>query len=177
MRGKLLAFTCDFRRFGNIPAYAGKTHRIAASGKAEPEHPRVCGENCWPLPVTFGVLGTSPRMRGKPWRLWRQKKPWRNIPAYAGKTVSDSPKKAQAAEHPRVCGENWGQGRQHCGGIGTSPRMRGKPVIPVDSLVGYGNIPAYAGKTRPQSHAKLPEPEHPRVCGENLMQARLMLLG
>ena len=141
----------------NIPAYAGKTKVRAV--------------------FACQALGTSPRMRGKLRPKLGFTRSLRNIPAYAGKTVSDSPKKAQAAEHPRVCGENWGQGRQHCGGIGTSPRMRGKPVIPVDSLVGYGNIPAYAGKTRPQSHAKLPEPEHPRVCGENLMQARLMLLG
>ena len=73
------------------------------------EHPRVCGENP-SLTLKYGcVQGTSPRMRGKPQGPDLHsagKFRGRNIPAYAGKTISLPPSATPTAEHPRVCGEN-----------------------------------------------------------------------
>ena len=66
MRGKL--DRCRPARFrdGLIPAYAGKTGIAAARRFRRPAHPRVCGENL-PVPRVEPVLiGSSPRMRGKP---------------------------------------------------------------------------------------------------------------
>ena len=89
---------------GKLTGAQSITHTIG-------EHPRVCGENA--LGVA-GKLGAG-----------------RNIPAYAGKTLS----LLDQLHH----------------GFGTSPRMRGKPII---------------GLWR-WNHGV----EHPRVCGENIWAA------
>ena len=69
----------------------------------------------------------------------------RNIPAYAGKTLSGPYPPGSVQEHPRVCGENYA-----------------KLVLGISR-----NIPAYAGKTIVQISAAGDAEEHPRVCGEN----------
>ena len=51
----------------------------------------------------------------------------RNIPAYAGKTVTVDFLHSVLAEHPRVCGENTRVQYYIDNPPGTSPRMRGKP--------------------------------------------------
>ena len=51
---------------------------------------------------------------------------FRNIPAYAGKTMQAAQQGRLMEEHPRVCGENSVFKRFICFLIGTSPRMRGK---------------------------------------------------
>ena len=92
----------------------------------------------------------------------------RLIPAYAGKTIDIDTRDFRAPAHPRVCGENQGD---TAGGVrvtGSSPRMRGKPAIPVDLCVILWLIPAYAGKTRIWRSAAWKTTAHPRVCGENL---------
>ena len=149
MRGKhsVPAVPSLLRR--NIPAYAGKTH--------------------WPQAQTSSVMGTSPRMRGKPHCTPPTVTVPRNIPAYAGKTPWGRGTPSAEKEHPRVCGENV---RMNCVMLtrhGTSPRMRGKRPPAALFEVQGGNIPAYAGKTYPQALGASRWPEHPRVCGENLL--------
>ena len=92
----------------------------------------------------------------------------RNIPAYAGKTLTMRVTTLEEREHPRVCGEN-----SICSGIvlynrGTSPRMRGKPIADNQGELEKRNIPAYAGKTATRPARSHRREEHPRVCGENL---------
>ena len=70
-----------------------------------------------------------------------------NIPAYAGKTPVPEGIVSVAAEHPRVCGENLALELFQVLDGGTSPRMRGKPVLCSVGAVSTRNIPAYAGKT------------------------------
>ena len=92
-----------------------------------------------------------------------------NIPAYAGKTLSPMASAFAGTEHPRVCGENSGYMRSDFAGVGTSPRMRGKPTGAPRPDRNPRNIPAYAGKTcRPRSRV-VRNSEHPRVCGENMI--------
>ena len=73
---------------GLIPAYAGKTKKVALDRAFAPAHPRVCGENWSRSSSSTPASGSSPRMRGKrhcvdlPW-FWPGL-----IPAYAGKTES-----------------------------------------------------------------------------------------
>ena len=92
----------------------------------------------------------------------------RNIPAYAGKTFRCLIGVTSTAEHPRVCGENpqW-MGAEYGTG-GTSPRMRGKRILPHGGVAVNRNIPAYAGKTLAFELRRAFSQEHPRVCGENL---------
>ena len=70
----------------NIPAYAGKTRRVASVTMLVSEHPRVCGENLDFVHHAEKPCGTSPRMRGKQGLIWWIMVVLRNIPAYAGKT-------------------------------------------------------------------------------------------
>ena len=95
----------------------------------------------------------------------------RNIPAYAGKTIIHTVQRRVRREHPRVCGENAAVAIHGFGAIGTSPRMRGKQTVTGDAAAATGNIPAYAGKTQKVLSAPRQPPEHPRVCGENLLES------
>ena len=165
----------------------GKPNKKTAIELHREEHPRVCGENSrnpppplpmrgtsprmrenlWPPGVRHTGGGTSPRMRGKPAYLLLRRKSWRNIPAYAGKTLHNRSICRGCSEHPRVCGENELLAREVGTYCGTSPRMRGKrtPLFRINPQ--QRNIPAYAGKTwrgRCSCHCRT---EHPRVCGEN----------
>ena len=90
----------------NIPAYAGKTGSSAVTRSQSAEHPRVCGENFEFVPCPSSKFGTSPRMRGKLVTKIQVAYGDRNIPAYAGKTVTNGTGATLLREHPRVCGEN-----------------------------------------------------------------------
>ena len=133
---------------GNIPAYAGKTSDHSKAFSCAKEHPRVCGENLNCSNCMMIFPGTSPRMRGKLFRLPRQGCAGGNIPAYAGKTRWSPTGNRIAQEHPRVCGENHIWGPKLFRGPGTSPRMRGKLRRRLRCCWLRRNIPAYAGKTR-----------------------------
>ena len=110
-------------------------------------------------------------MRGKQLSDRRHPRHWRNIPAYAGKTILDASLLLRFAEHPRVCGENRPCGVRRPVENGTSPRMRGKPGSGHAHAMEYRNIPAYAGKTMRTTPNNYPQTEHPRVCGENQADA------
>ena len=51
--------------------------------------------------------------------------------------------------------------------FGSSPLTRGKRVIVVGLDVGFGLIPAHAGKTVGDGASSAPSPAHPRSRGEN----------
>ena len=86
-------------------------------------------------------------MRGKLSEFDAKCVKFRNIPAYAGKTKGKTPGQFINAEHPRVCGENNTHNAILFTKIGTSPRMRGKPLPKLYNILRGRNIPAYAGKT------------------------------
>ena len=151
----------------NIPAYAGKTTTAGMVSMPAAEHPRVCGENVIPTSERPELMGTSPRMRGKPDDDVIEAVQKRNIPAYAGKTIVLRLGRRPAPEHPRVCGENLPRYRPRGVPAGTSPRMRGKPMRKPRPIIAWRNIPAYAGKTSRVVGFGRRAPEHPRVCGEN----------
>ena len=131
----------------NIPAYAGKTRVSIPAKGGNAEHPRVCGENQH-VNLNLGAgSGTSPRMRGKLLVGHLVDEKPRNIPAYAGKTLSINRSIGAPQEHPRVCGENSVANNGSAGRCGTSPRMRGKRRHGSQTRHRQRNIPAYAGKT------------------------------
>ena len=168
MRGKPCQQSDSTAGPRNIPAYAGKTPASWPAKHTPAEHPRVCGENLKCGSPRANPKGTSPRMRGKRGAGGMGAGPFRNIPAYAGKTPDRRHPRHWIAEHPRVCGENpYGFYPARYAG-GTSPRMRGKRGNLLIQPVHNRNIPAYAGKTPASWPAKHTPAEHPRVCGENL---------
>ena len=74
---------------------------------------------------------------------------------------------AALKDHPRGCGEN-GAGKSHlCTAVGSPPRMRGKPSIPVQQTWRHGITPADAGKTQTGGFKCKEDWDHPRGCGEN----------
>ena len=175
MRGKLLISVMQWRGKRNIPAYAGKTIPKPPTPYGTQEHPRVCGENGGTGVIFGGSWGTSPRMRGKPYHQLGTGLCHRNIPAYAGKTITALILKSYPAEHPRVCGENKTAHFLSAIATGTSPRMRGKPYHQLGTGLCHRNIPAYAGKTLFIAFYRFLAAEHPRVCGENTFQIFLRI--
>ena len=86
MRGKQNSFHMDANGIGLIPAHAGKTGLGGLAATLTGAHPRACGEN-GALFMSRGIRsGSSPRMRGKPWRRSFLSLETRLIPAHAGKT-------------------------------------------------------------------------------------------
>ena len=85
-RGEQTFFFFVPNRLGNIPAYAGRTKVSQAYGYDIRKHPRIRGEN--PL-MHLGlslISETSPHTRGEHPRSATQRRFFRNIPAYAGRT-------------------------------------------------------------------------------------------
>ena len=167
VRGKPAWATRAGVHSGLIPACAGKTRYGMDSQPLKRAHPRVCGENSFGLLAVAGVVGSSPRVRGKLPPMLRRLLARGLIPACAGKTWNHSQIRCMTRAHPRVCGENI----ETFGGAatlsGSSPRVRGK--------LNYGNvrtfvaglIPACAGKTLGKLAISPRNGAHPRVCGEN----------
>ena len=167
VRGKLLALGAHCPPRGLIPACAGKTQGFIPARAGNRAHPRVCGENQdvdaqAPLPD-----GSSPRVRGKLPRPRPGRRSRRLIPACAGKTRRRRACRRVRRAHPRVCGENRDAIRLFHSVSGSSPRVRGKLLLPERRGVRGRLIPACAGKTGGCGGAGGAPGAHPRVCGEN----------
>ena len=70
--------------------------------------------------------GSSPRVRGKRYRLDQTVNQGGLIPACAGKTVLAGDDPVDGRAHPRVCGENMRTSAASAEKPGSSPRVRGK---------------------------------------------------
>ena len=154
-------------RVGFIPACAGKTSRPRSPEPGRSVHPRVCGENQLPKGRSLGVMGSSPRVRGKLKAELGSTTPDRFIPACAGKTEPGNPGDHHDPVHPRVCGENVFEDDMAYGPAGSSPRVRGKHRAIRREGRQRRFIPACAGKTLQTTVIPGVAGVHPRVCGEN----------
>ena len=132
---------------GIIPAYAGNTSSRICDVRAE--------------------QGSSPRMRGTLGFARFHAFDAGIIPAYAGNTYSTVNVHVAEWDHPRVCGEHLTPDEAHRVGEGSSPRMRGTPIILPLTVSIHGIIPAYAGNTSAYVWCKSETRDHPRVCGEH----------
>ena len=148
VRGKRTTAARAFKRWGLIPARAGKTVRVFTAMGLVRAHPRACGENDHVAQIAPAGAGSSPRVRGKLDAVDEAVDVLGLIPARAGKTRRYASGRVSVAAHPRACGENARvrAGRGRAGG--SSPRVRGKLTYPRNSLPEGRLIPACAGKTR-----------------------------
>jgi len=105
-RGKQPYFYRTRKVGGNIPAHAGKTTGSSPGYGSMGEHPRARGENLGFVNIPRGDAGTSPRTRGKLAFFQDFYRNRRNIPAHAGKTVTEQQRNSELREHPRARGEN-----------------------------------------------------------------------
>ncbi len=71
-------------------------------------------------------------------------------------------------DHPRVCGEHVPPDDEPPPPPGSSPRVRGTPLMEPVSAHVSGIIPACAGNTTRGPAASSPARDHPRVCGEHV---------
>ena len=166
-RGKLFTKVPVPAIMGLIPAWAGKTDWRTFESMRRRAHPRVGGENL-SRPRGWGKSpGSSPRGRGKPHGARSGIPRDGLIPAWAGKTSSSASPRPPSRAHPRVGGENGNGPTAGNPMYGSSPRGRGKLILPCELRYMFGLIPAWAGKTW-SSQLELSKPSaHPRVGGEN----------
>ena len=129
------------------PRVCGELRRCAnAPTGRSPVHPRVCGELVDPSDTAAYDSGSSPRVRGTPRASSGALAARRFIPACAGNSRSLPSAASTSAVHPRVCGELRAVGAVLARLAGSSPRVRGTPVVDPDG-------PHVVSV-------------HPRVCGE-----------
>ena len=152
---------------GSSPRVRGKPGGAATARRRPGLIPACAGKTCGALLPRSGSPGSSPRVRGKlDIYLWLSHRLWL-IPACAGKTRRPLNYGSPRSAHPRVCGENGVASGRFEGPDGSSPRVRGKPVIAIVFSFRAGLIPACAGKTAAWWRAQQDGEAHPRVCGEN----------
>ena len=96
--------TIDWR--GIIPAGAGSTCRTFRYGNQRWDHPRRCGEHCNTCADGTSIKGSSPQVRGAPFRPVRIRSGRGIIPAGAGSTHQPSSSGPLGRDHPRRCGEH-----------------------------------------------------------------------
>ena len=166
-RGKPLGVAAQGRNARNIPACTGKTSTGQGSPSQVTEHPRLHGENGLSQLLLAQHHGTSPPARGKLGRVNLPGVMGRNIPACTGKTSRKFRRSQQAAEHPRLHGENEPLLQVRCRHRGTSPPARGKREQHAHGLPHERNIPACTGKTWSTTSLSKHSAEHPRLHGEN----------
>ena len=111
-----------------IPARAGQTGAVGRVRRSCPDHPRACGANVSLTPSFDGWAGSSPRVRGKLDDCLIAHLGGRIIPARAGQTWIALLVMGVSPDHPRACGANGVCGSPLVGSVGSSPRVRGKPL-------------------------------------------------
>ena len=106
-------------------------------------------------------------MRGKPVHEFELEFVGRIIPARAGQTAACPRSRGPTTDHPRACGANVDGIRPCLRQFGSSPRVRGKQVLPVRRGLRLRIIPARAGQTKAHRTVSRNCSDHPRACGAN----------
>ena len=135
----------------------------------------MCGENRFLVIIQFSVLGSPPRVRGKPAKNVKTGAEERITPACAGKTSIFACSSLKSWDHPRVCGENLKILVFKVAALGSPPRVRGKRSGQYSMGYCCRITPACAGKTIRKRGRSFLRKDHPRVCGENAPVAPSML--
>ena len=150
MRGKEQRGHEGGRRPGITPAYAGKSTSRCARRRRPRDHPRVCGEKRNRCGRLYRGAGSPPRMLGKVASPRENSAPPGITPAYAGKSGTNSRSRSVR---------------------GAPPRARGPKTSRTLKLHARGGItPAYAGKSQWPTYRHVHTRDHPRVCGEKLVE-------
>ena len=150
-----------------IPACAGNTAADGPPRASIAVHPRVCGEHALVHRGEDHPDGSSPRVRGTPFRELIRMDGDRFIPACAGNTSRHVEGIERQAVHPRVCGEHASSGYMSSGVTGSSPRVRGTLAERYAEFRPIRFIPACAGNTASARPPTVESRVHPRVCGEH----------
>ena len=112
--------------------------------------------------------GSSPRLRGTQVHDRLRDPVHRFIPAPAGNTRYVPRADANAAVHPRACGEHRSAYGSNSTSSGSSPRLRGTRARQPSPPGTFRFIPAPAGNTIALMILARVTTVHPRACGEHL---------
>ena len=171
MRGKGVVDVLVSEPLGITPACAGKSLWSPLLLILAEDHPRVCGEKDLELYRIMTTKGSPPRVRGKAGAAGPCTGGAGITPACAGKSCPPQAPTFTRQDHPRACGEKG----LLCPAVhlhgGSPPRVRGKAIHHQHRHSPGRITPAYAGKS---SRAKMElsrNQDHPRVCGEKLVEA------
>ncbi len=167
MRGKQSSRIWLTTRRRIIPARAGQTTSHLVCGEMRPDHPRACGANQLNIQLDVWQSGSSPRVRGKRFRVSGRHVQPRIIPARAGQTSWRRTMRRHSQDHPRACGANETETTRPNRPPGSSPRVRGKLGVLQGSVQLVRIIPARAGQTRSTRSTEHATSDHPRACGAN----------
>ena len=127
----------------------------------------MCGEHLFWQMAGNGFEGSSPHVRGAPYRRSSVCLPHGIIPACAGSTCRVGFQPLPIGDHPRMCGEHRSDIDGMTEAAGSSPHVRGAQTE-VLCLGGDGGIiPACAGSTVPGNRLVGVVGDHPRMCGEH----------
>ena len=139
---------------GSSPRVRGTANRSQSASCSATVHPRVCGEQGSGVSSAFSCSGSSPRVRG------------------TGKQARSG--HGNLAVHPRVCGEQSLLVAFFGNSVGSSPRVRGTVSARALRLSLRRFIPACAGNRRTRSNGANRGSVHPRVCGEQFVDAGIL---
>ena len=157
---------------GITPACAGKTDGSSISLKSLEDHPRMCGENQNLTLNTRTFQGSPPHVRGKRLQFHDFSMFHGSPPHVRGKLFVSCPVGNFFKDHPRMCGENPIIYMLFLGDLGSPPHVRGKHLSnPVD-YPDFRITPACAGKTCSANNCSIFSTDHPRMCGENIINLR-----
>ena len=154
------------------PACAGNSTAYATTGNTGWDHPRVCGEQTGFVVSPSVSLGSPPRVRGTDFLQAVNGKDSGITPACAGNRQSLPQQTSYLWDHPRVCGEQSTTVSGITTSRGSPPRVRGTASVIAMAGDEIGITPACAGNSRPPPDGRRAWPDHPRVCGEQLVHIR-----
>ena len=155
-------------RSGIIPANTGKIIWCIRMRRRPWDHPREYGENFRESDTHAFEVGSSPRIRGKSFRVGVGGPRRGIIPANTGKICDTQLVVELPADHPREYGENPIRvGHPPGPPFGSSPRIRGKCVLRGLERLLTRIIPAIPGKRVAWPRNALVVWDHPREYGEN----------
>ena len=143
----------------------------------EEDHPRVCGEKSVCIIELWQQAGSPPRVRGKENKDRCDFCRTRITPACAGKRSPLWPALLYWQDHPRVCGEKCLSRVPGLQVIGSPPRVRGKVLESYQTDFEKRITPACAGKSRGSLRRCRQRRDHPRVCGEKVIQRQSLRTG
>ena len=130
----------------------------------------MCGEKKRLAACAQTAEGSPPRMRGKAFRPAVIARWHRITPACAGKSCPLPRRTVSVRDHPRVCGEKRPDWKNEVELVGSPPRVRGKGEQTARPHYHMRITPACAGKRRLSAKTASRSRDHPRVCGEKLVQ-------
>jgi len=167
-RGRLRQRGCVWSAKRSIPAYAGQTQNAFVRRMGREVDPRVRGADDALGDRFWGVVGRSPRTRGRLTALRASSQYAGSIPAYAGQTGNVQHGTGLEKVDPRVRGADGLGGGGRVFGRGRSPRTRGRRQHHRNPRQPPGSIPAYAGQTPGSRRRRFCSGVDPRVRGADI---------